>query len=88
VVEVTRTGDVIRVEPSRVKVKRKAEIVIWVTDGESLKIEFKAKNPLRDLLCSGRFCGSLVPPIVEPGLFAYKVTVDGKVLDPQVEVVP
>jgi hypothetical protein len=30
----------------------------------------------------------LTPPDVAPGVFNYKVTVDGVVLDPNVEVVP
>jgi hypothetical protein len=64
-----------------------------VTNGLSLKIEFKKGNPppgnpFTDLICKGRFCGVLAPPDVAPGVFNYKVTVDGVVLDPNVEVIP
>ena len=81
------------VNPAKVKLKRKEEIVVWVTNGQSLKIEFKKGNPppgnpFTDLTCKGRFCGVLTPPDVAPGVFQYKVTVDGAVLDPNVEVVP
>jgi len=75
VVEVTKTG------------------VVWVTNGLSMKIDFKPGNPapgnpFTDLTCKGRFCGVLTPPDVAPGVFNYKVTVDGVVLDPNVEVIP
>lgn len=93
VVEVIKDGNTIRVDPVRIKVKRKSEIVVWVTNGQSLKIEFKKGNPspgnpFTDLICKGRFCGALTPPDVAPSVFRYKVTVDGVVLDPDVEVVP
>jgi hypothetical protein len=92
-VEVTKSGTTIAVNPVKVKLKRKQEIVVWVTNGESLKIEFKKGNPppgnpFTDLTCKGRFCGVLTPPDVAPGVFNYKVTVDGVVLDPNVEVIP
>jgi hypothetical protein len=93
VVEVIKTGTTITVNPLKVKLKRKEEIVVWVTNGLSLKIEFKKGNPapgnpFTDLTCKGRFCGVLTPPDVAPGVFQYKATVDGVVLDPNVEVVP
>jgi hypothetical protein len=93
VVEVTKTGTTLQVNPVKVKLKRKEEIVVWVTNGQSLKIEFKKANPppgnpFTDLTCKGRFCGVLTPPDVAPGVFNYKVTVDGVVLDPNVEVIP
>jgi hypothetical protein len=93
VVEVSKSGSTITVNPVKVKLKRKEEVVVWVTNGTSLKIDFKAGNPapgnpFTDLTCKGRFCGVLTPPDVAPGVFNYKVTVDGVVLDPNVEVVP
>jgi hypothetical protein len=93
VVEVIKTGTTITVNPVKVKVKRKEEIVVWVTNGQLLKVEFKKGNPapgtpFTDLTCKGRFCGALTPPDVAPAVFQYKVTVDGVVLDPNVEVVP
>jgi hypothetical protein len=92
VVEVIKSGTTITANPVKVKLKRKAEIVVWVTNGQLLKIEFKKGNPapgnpFTDLVCKGRFCGALTPPDVL-GVFNYKVTVDGVVLDPNVEVVP
>jgi hypothetical protein len=92
-VEVTKSGTTVQVNPVKVKLKRKEEIVVWVTNGQSLKIEFKKGNPppgnpFTDLTCKGRFCGVLTPPDVAPGVFNYKVTVDGVVLDPNVEVIP
>ena len=92
VVEVTKTGTTISVNPVKVKLKRKEEIVVWVTNGLSMKIDFKPGNPapgnpFTDLTCKGRFCGVLTPPDVAPGVFNYKVTVDGVVLDPNVEVI-
>jgi hypothetical protein len=92
VVEVTKSGSTITVNPEKVKLKRKEEIVVWVTNGTSIKIDFKPGNPppgnpFTDLTCKGRFCGALTPPDVL-GIFNYKVTVDGVVLDPNVEVVP
>jgi hypothetical protein len=93
VVEVIKSGTTLQVNPVKVKVKRKEEIVVWVTNGLSLKIEFKKGNPapgspFTDLTCKGRFCAALTPPDVAPAVFQYKVTVDGVVLDPNVEVVP
>jgi hypothetical protein len=93
VVEVTKTGTTLTVNPVKVKLKRKEEIVVWVTNGESLRIQFKPGNPepgdpFTDLICRGRICGVLTPPDVTPGVFNYKVVVDGVVLDPNVEVVP
>lgn len=92
VVEVVKTGSTITVNPVKVKVKRKQEIVVWVTNGLSLKVEFKKTNPppvnpFTDLVCKGRFCAALTPPDVL-GVFNYNVTVDGVLLDPNVEVVP
>ena len=92
VVEVIKTGTTITVNPVKVKLKRKEDIVVWVTNGAALKIEFKKGNPapgnpFTDLKCGGRFCGALTPPDVEPGVFNYKVTVDGVVLDPNVEII-
>jgi hypothetical protein len=92
-VEVTKSGTTLTVNPVKVKLKRKEDIVIWVTNGQSLKIDFKKGNPppgnpFTDLICKGRFCGVLTPPDVAPGVFNYKVTVDGVVLDPNVEVIP
>ena len=93
VVEVTKSGTTLQVNPVKVKVKRKEEIVVWVSNGQLLKVEFKKGNPppgnpFTDLVCKGRFCGALTPPDVAPAVFQYKVTVDGVVLDPNVEVVP
>jgi hypothetical protein len=87
VVEVIKSGTSLRVDPDRVKLKRREEIVVWVTNGQALKIAFKKANPFTDLVCKGRFCAALTPPDVL-GIFDYKVTVDGVVLDPNVEVVP
>ena len=93
IVEVYKDGTSIRVDPVRVKLKRKTDIVIWVTNGMALKVEMKKGNPapgnpFTDLVCKGRFCAALTPPDVAPSVFRYKVTVDGVVLDPDVEVVP
>ena len=93
IVEVWKEGTTIKVDPVRVKLKRKQDIVVWVTNGASLKIEMKRGNPapgnpFTDLVCKGRFCAALTPPDVAPSVFRYKVTVDGVVLDPDVEVVP
>ena len=93
VVEVTKSGTTITVNPVKVKLKRKEEIVVWVTNGESMRILFKPGNPepgdpFTDLVCRGRICGVLTPPDVAPGVFNYKVVVDGAVLDPNVEVIP
>jgi hypothetical protein len=92
-VEVVKSGTTVTVNPVKVKLKRKQDIVVWVTNGLSLKVEFKKGNPppgnpFTDLVCKGRFCGVLMPPDVAPGVFNYKVTVDGVVLDPNVEVIP
>lgn len=93
IVEVYKDGTSIKVDPVRVKLKRKTDIVVWVTNGLNLKINFKPGNPapgnpFTDLVCKGRFCAALTPPDVAPSVFRYKVTVDGVVLDPDVEVVP
>ena len=93
VVEVIKVGSTITVDPVRVKLKRKNDIVVWVTNGLTLKVEFKKTNPapvnpFTDLACKGRFCGVLTPPDVAPNSFHYSVTVDGQTLDPTVEVVP
>src|SRR5688572_4990819 len=92
VVEVIKSGSTITVNPVKVKLKRKQEIVVWVTNGAALKVEFKKGNPppvnpFVDLTCKGRFCAALTPPDVL-GVFNYNVTVDGVLLDPNVEVVP
>jgi len=92
VVEVVKSGSTITVNPVKVKLKRKQEIVVWVTNGLALKVEFKKNNPppvnpFTDLVCKGRFCAALTPPDVL-GVFNYNVTVDGVMLDPNVEVVP
>lgn len=93
IVEVYKDGTSIKVDPVRVKLKRKSDIVVWVTNGTNLKIAFKRGNPapgnpFTDLVCKGRFCAALTPPDVAPSVFRYTVTVDGVVLDPDVEVVP
>ena len=93
VVAVIKEGSTIRVDPDRVKLKRKTDVVVWVTNGLDLRIEFKKTNPVpgnpfTDLTCRGKFCGVLNPPDVEPNSFRYTVTVDGQTLDPTVEVVP
>ena len=93
VVEVTRSGSTLQVNPVKVKLKRREEVVVWVTNGASLNIVFKPGNPapgnpFTDLTCKGRFCGVVTPPDVAPGVFNYSVTVDGVVLDPNVEVIP
>ena len=93
IVEVYKEGTSIKVYPVRVKLKRKTDIVLWVTNGTSLKIDMKRGNPapgnpFTDLVCKGRFCAALTPPDVAPSVFRYTVTVDGVVLDPDVEVVP
>ena len=92
VVEVIKSGSTITVNPVKVRLKRKQEIVVWVTNGAALKVEFKKTNPppvnpFVDLTCKGRFCAALTPPDVL-GVFNYNVTVDGVLLDPNVEVVP
>lgn len=92
VVEVVKSGSKVTVNPVKVKLKRKQEIIVWVTNGASLKVEFKTSNPppgnpFTDLVCKGRFCAALTPPDAL-GVFAYSVTVDGVLLDPSVEVVP
>ena len=93
VVAVVKEGSTIRVDPDRVKLKRKTDVIVWVTNGLDLRVEFKKTNPapgnpFTDLTCRGRFCGVLNPPDVEPNSFRYSVTVDGQTLDPTVEVVP
>jgi hypothetical protein len=93
VVAVIKDGSTIRVDPDRVKLKRKTDVIVWVTNGLDLRVEFKKTNPapgspFTDLTCRGRFCGVLNPPDVEPNSFRYSVTVDGQTLDPTVEVVP
>ena len=88
VVEIIKSGSpaTLQAFPPLVKLKKKQEIVIWVTNGLSMDIQF-TNNPFTDLTCyKGAFCGALIPPEVE-GTFKYKVTVDGVVLDPNVEVV-
>jgi hypothetical protein len=92
VVEVVKSGSTVTVNPVKVKLKRKEDVVVWIANGQ-LKVEFKKGNPapgnpFTDLVCKGRFCGVLTPPDVTPGVFNYKVTVDGVVLDPNVEVIP
>ena len=88
VVKVVKKGTSLQVIPTKVQVKQKAEIVVWVTDGLALKIEFKKTNPFPGLACpGGQFCGALLPTNAAPGLYDYKVTVDGIVIDPNVEVV-
>jgi hypothetical protein len=89
IVEVTREGDTVSVDPPLVKLKKNQDIVIWVTNGESLKITWKGVNPLTKLTCAGRFCGTLVPSDAPAYVrYKYTVTVDGQSLDPDVEVVP
>jgi hypothetical protein len=88
VVKVVKKGTSLQVTPTKVQVKQKAEIVVWVTDGLALKIEFKKTNPFPDVTCpGGQFCGALLPSSAAPGVYDYKVTVDGIVIDPNVEVV-
>jgi hypothetical protein len=88
VVEVTKTGTTITVKPDTVQLHKKQDVVVWVTNGLSIKITFKAgANPFTDLVCKGSFCAALTPPTTE-GIFKYTVTVDGAVLDPNVEVIP
>ena len=93
VVRVIKDGDSLRVRPPRVILRRNLDVVVWATNGDSLNIEFKPGNPepgnpFTDLTCKARFCGALVPPAenVPYGVYRYKVTVDGKVLDPEVEI--
>jgi hypothetical protein len=74
IVEVIKTGTAIQVNPVKVKVKRKEEIVVWVTNGQALKVEFKKGNPapgnpFTDLTCKGRYCAALTPPDVAPAVF-------------------
>ena len=88
VVEIIKSGTpaTLQAFPPLVKLKKKQDIVVWVTNGLSMDIQFKT-NPFTDLKCyKGAFCGALIPPNVE-GTFKYTVTVDGVVLDPNVEVV-
>ena len=93
IVEVTKSGTTLKVNPEKVRLKRKEEIVVWVTDGQKIALDFKKPgnpspgNPFTDLTCKGRFCAALTPPDVL-GIFNYKVTVDGVVIDPNVEVIP
>lgn len=101
VVKVIKVGDTLRVRPDHVIVKRSVDIVVWSTNGDSINIEFKPRNqepvepgnrkpvnPFTDLSCKGRFCGVLVPAAdtVPYGHYYYKVTVDGIVVDPEVEI--
>jgi hypothetical protein len=93
VVEVTISGKTLQVNPEKVRLRRREEVVNWVTNGTSMTIAFKPGNPapgnpFTDLTCKGRFCGALTPPDVAPGVYNYTVTVDGVVLDPNVEVIP
>ncbi|HLN57463.1 MAG TPA: hypothetical protein VK416_02825 [Thermoanaerobaculia bacterium] len=92
VVEVTKTGTALSVKPDKVQIKKYQDIVVWVTNGVSMQITFKPGNPapgnpFTDLVCKGRFCAALTPSAAQ-GTFTYKVTVDGVVLDPNVEVIP
>jgi hypothetical protein len=92
VVEVTKSGTTLSVKPDKVQLKKKEDIIVWVSNGLSLKITFKPGNPspgnpFTDLVCKGKFCAALTPPTAE-GTFYYKVTLDGVVLDPNVEVIP
>jgi hypothetical protein len=92
VVEVTKSGTTLSVKPDKVQIKKNQDIVVWVTNGGSMKITFKPGNPapgnpFTDLVCKARFCAALTPSAAQ-GTFAYKVTVDGVVLDPNVEVIP
>lgn len=88
VVEVTKSGTTVSVKPDKVQLHKKQDVAVWVTNGLSMKITFKAgANPFTDLVCKGSFCAALTPPTAE-GTYKYKVTVDGVVLDPNVEVVP
>lgn len=91
IVEVTIDGGKVSVDQQRVRLKKNQDIVIWVTNGESMTITWKADNPppgnpLPRLACEGRFCGTLVPSDAPPGVYKYTVTVDGESLDPEVEV--
>jgi hypothetical protein len=93
VVRVIKDGASLRVRPNRVVVRKNLDAVVWVTDGDAMSIEFKPGNPepgnpFTDLTCKARFCGALVPPgeKVPYGVYRYKVTVDGTVLDPEVEI--
>lgn len=89
VVEVTISGNTLQVNPETVRLKRREEVVNWVTNGTSMRIAFRPTpgNPFTDLTCRGRFCGVLTPPDAL-GTFKYTVTVDGVSLDPNVEVIP
>lgn len=93
VVEVTKSGTTLKVDPTSVKLKRREEIVVWVTDGQTMTIDFRKSgnpspgSPFTELTCRGRFCAALAPPDAL-GIFNYKVTVDGVDLDPNVEVIP
>jgi len=91
IVEVTKDGGKVSVDPTPVRIKKNQDIVIWVTNGESMTITWKPGNPapgdpLPRLVCEGRFCGSLVPSDAPYGVYRYTVTVDGESLDPEVEV--
>lgn len=86
VVEVTKDGGKVSVDKSRVHLKKREDIIVWVTNGESMTITWKGDNPLPKLVCEGRFCGSLVPSDAPAGVYSYSVTVDGENLDPEVEV--
>ena len=91
-VEVTKSGSTLSVKPDKVQLHKKQDIVVWVTNGLAMTITFKPGNPqpgnpFTDLVCKKSFCAALTPPTAE-GIFYYKVTVDGVVLDPNVEVVP
>ena len=92
VVTVTKSGTSVAANPSTIKLHQKQDIVVWVTNGSTMKIDWKPGNPapgnpFTDLVCKGSFCGALVPPAAL-GTFKYKVTVDGVALDPNVEVIP
>ncbi len=92
VVEVVKSGTTLSVKPDKVQLHKNQDIVVWVTNGLLMKINFKPGNPapgnpFTDLVCKAKFCAALTPPSAL-GTFAYKVTVDGVVLDPNVEVIP
>jgi hypothetical protein len=81
-------------DPPTIKVKKKAQIVVWVLEGEgTLDIQF-ANNPFpTPPVCDGRFCVALKPPAPDKpsGLYAYTATVTAygqtTSADPNVEVV-
>lgn len=81
-------------DPPTIRVKKKAQIVVWVLEGEgTLDIQF-ANSPFpAPPVCDGRFCVALKPVAADKpsGMYPYTATVTAAgqttSADPNVEVV-